>query len=74
MKQERKDSWTLVRCDLCDGHGIRPTWSFGVKEPDECPDCGGKGQIVRYKNGGLASYPGGPFVARTALSEAEGGK
>jgi hypothetical protein len=65
--------YTRVKCDRCDGHGMRTVWSFGVKEPDECPDCGGGGTIIRYASGRLASYPGGPFLGNDpAPTKAEG--
>jgi hypothetical protein len=58
-----------VKCDLCDGHGQRARWSFGVIEPDECPDCGGSGLIWEYPSGALAKWYGGPFLSGPTHSE-----
>lgn len=62
-----------IMCDTCDGKGMRSVWSFGVKEPDECPDCGGSGLNWLYPHGAIASYYGGPFLGRRAL-QAKGGE
>lgn len=51
-----------VPCYGCSGHGMVTSWSFGVKEPDECKYCGGSGSLYKYKNGAYAMYRGGPFV------------
>ena len=40
-----------IKCGRCEGHGLRAVWSFGVKEPDECPDCGGSGVNWQYGGG-----------------------
>lgn len=53
-----------IRCSRCDGHGIISTWSFGVQEPDECPDCGGSGANWLYPRGAIASYYSGPLIGR----------
>lgn len=53
-----------IVCVSCDGHGYRTTWSFGVKEPDECGSCGGTGKHWRYPGGAIARYYGGPLVGR----------
>lgn len=52
-----------VVCSRCSGHGQITTWSFGVKEPEECPDCHGNGTLWLYPSGTLAAYYGGPFRA-----------
>ena len=57
-----------IRCDRCDGHGYRVVWSFGVKEPDECSDCGGSGKIWKYRGGAIARYYGGPLLGREVPS------
>ena len=60
-----------ISCTSCAGHGIVSTWSFGVKEPNECGDCGGSGQNWKYPGGTIARYYGGPLVSgrpRAALS------
>lgn len=61
----------FVECTLCGGAGLRSVWSFGVKEPDECPDCGGSGLNWQYPRGAIASYYGGPFIGRAALTAQE---
>lgn len=53
-----------IRCDRCDGKGQITSWQFGVKEPDECPDCGGSGKNWQYSGGAIASYYGGPLIGR----------
>lgn len=53
-----------IRCCTCDGHGQRSVWCFGVKEPDECPDCGGSGKNWRYPSGVIARYYGGPLLGK----------
>lgn len=53
-----------IKCSRCDGHGLRTVWSFGVKEPDECPDCGGSGNVWRYESGVIAKWYGGPLLGR----------
>lgn len=53
-----------IKCDTCDGHGQRAVWSLGVKEPDECPHCGGSGRNWQYLSGAIARYYGGPFIGR----------
>jgi len=54
----------FIKCSRCDGHGFRSVWSFGVKEPDECPDCGGSGRNWKYPGGAIARYYGGPLLGR----------
>lgn len=51
-------------CARCAGAGLVSTWSFGVKEPDECPDCGGSGRNWVYPRGAIARYYGGPLIGR----------
>lgn len=51
-----------IVCASCSGHGLKTTWSFGVKEPDECRCCGGSGRNWQYPSGKIAAYYGGPFV------------
>jgi len=53
-----------IKCDTCDGKGMRTIWSFGVKEPDECPDCGGSGLNWLYPHGAIARYYAGPLIGR----------
>lgn len=53
-----------IKCERCDGAGYRTVWSFGVKEPDECPDCGGSGRNWRYEGGAIAKYYSGPLIGR----------
>lgn len=59
-KKEYKEG--EIKCYRCNGHGMITSWQFGVKEPDECSTCGGKGFIYQYKNGACAMWRGGPFV------------
>jgi len=61
----------FIQCDRCDGHGIVTSWSFGVKEPDECPECCGSGRNWRYPSGLIAKHYGGPFIGRD--SDGSGG-
>ena len=63
----------FIECSLCGGAGLRSVWSFGVKEPDECGDCGGSGRNWQYPGGAIASYYGGPFIGRAAIAQ-EGGR
>lgn len=51
---------TKIKCFACDGHGMVDR---GYHDPDECSHCGGSGEIVRYSNGSLAKYYGGPMLA-----------
>lgn len=53
-----------IGCALCGGKGFRAVWSFGVKEPDECRDCGGSGQNWQYPSGLIARYYSGPLLGR----------
>lgn len=53
-----------ITCETCGGKGWRAVWSFGVKEPDECPHCGGSGLNWQYPHGAIAMYYGGPFLGR----------
>lgn len=55
-----------IQCATCDGKGQRSVWSFGVKEPDECADCGGSGFNWRYDGGAIAKYYSGPLIGRDA--------
>lgn len=52
------------RCSRCGGHGLVTVWSFGVKEPEECEDCGGSGSLWVYPSGLLAKWYGGPLMGR----------
>jgi DnaJ-class molecular chaperone len=54
-----------IPCAQCGGHGLRAVWSFGVKEPDECGDCGGSGSNWQYPRGAIAKYYSGPLIGRT---------
>lgn len=56
-------SGSQIRCANCDGKGLVTTWSFGVKEPDECRDCGGSGMNWRYPSGAIARHYAGPFLS-----------
>lgn len=58
-----------IQCARCAGKGMRTVWSFGVKEPDECPDCGGSGANWQYPGGALAVYYGGPLLGRMAKAD-----
>jgi len=60
-----------IKCNRCDGHGLITSWSYGVKEPDECRECGGSGTIIRYESGTYAQYPGGPLLGRATKAERE---
>lgn len=53
-----------IKCDRCNGHGMVTSWQFGVKEPDECKDCGGSGVLWLYPSGTLAKYYSGPLLGR----------
>lgn len=54
-----------VTCWNCDGHGLVSSWSYGVKEPDECKICGGKGTVTFYPDSGTyVQYPGGKLLGR----------
>jgi len=68
---DTKPRGKYVRCDRCDGHGQISSWQFGVKEPDECPDCGGGGSLWLYPKGALAKYYGGPLIGRYTKREME---
>lgn len=60
-----------ISCSTCDGHGMRSVWSFGgVKEPDECQDCGGSGRNWQYPRGAIARYYGGPLIGRESSHDA----
>jgi hypothetical protein len=48
---------------------MRMVWSFGVKEPDECPDCGGSGANWQYPGGTIAVCYGGPLLGRMAKAD-----
>lgn len=60
-----------IKCNRCNGHGLITSWSYGVKEPDECRECGGSGTIIRYESGTYAQYPGGPLLGRATKAERE---
>lgn len=62
-----------VKCARCDGAGFLLVWSFGVKEPDECVDCGGSGQNWQYPGGAIARYYSGPLIGRVILKEQNDG-
>lgn len=53
-----------IKCTRCDGHGMVTSWSFGVKEPDECPDCGGSGVLWLYPGGAVAKHYSGPLIGK----------
>lgn len=53
-----------IKCDRCAGYGMVASWQFGVKEPDECSDCGGSGVLWLYPSGTLAKYYSGPLLGR----------
>lgn len=57
-------SGRAIQCASCSGHGQVSSWSFGVKEPDECSDCGGSGQNWQYRGGAIARYYSGPFLGK----------
>lgn len=59
-----------IKCVRCDGHGFVTTWSFGVKEPDECIDCLGSGTNWQYPKGAIAKFYSGPLIGR-ALTKVE---
>ena len=58
-----------ISCARCGGHGLISTWSFGVKEPDECPDCAGSGRNWQYPGGAIARYYSGPLIGRAIDQE-----
>jgi RecJ-like exonuclease len=58
-----------IQCVHCAGHGLVTVWSFGVKEPDECKDCGGSGRNWQYPRGAIARYFGGPLIGRASTKE-----
>lgn len=62
-----KQAGKFIECVRCGGHGYRIVWSFGVKEPDECSDCGGSGRNWQYPGGAIAKYYSGPLIGRTSL-------
>ena len=64
-----RDGGGYVTCVACGGAGIVFTWSFGVKEPDECSGCYGSGRNWRYRNGMIAKHYAGPFVGRDPQPE-----
>ena len=53
-----------ISCAQCDGHGQVSSWSFGVKEPDECGACGGSGLNWKYSGGAVAKHYAGPMIGR----------
>lgn len=62
-----KSKWKKLKCDNCDGHGQRSTYTIDggdFQGADECKTCGGSGTIWRSPQGSLAQYPGGPFVGK----------
>lgn len=63
---------SVITCERCDGKGFRTVWSFGVKEPDECLDCGGSGLNWQYPKGAIARYYGGPLIGRATLAPKPG--
>lgn len=64
MEQWKPKSGHSIKCAVCDGHGLVTSWSFGVKEPDECKECGGSGQNWLYDNGAIARHYAGPLIGR----------
>lgn len=62
--------YTRIECTRCSGHGQVPSFHEHAY-PDECPDCGGAGTIVRYESGAFASWPGGPLLGRETKAERE---
>lgn len=54
-----------IVCARCCGNGLVWSWSFGVKEADECADCGGTGRNWQYHGGAIAKYYSGPLIGRT---------
>jgi hypothetical protein len=67
---ERVEAGSRIPCCRCSGHGLVTVWSFGVKEPEECSDCGGSGFNWQYPRGAIARYYGGPLIGRTAALRA----
>lgn len=59
----------ILKCYKCDGKGLVTSWSFGVKEPDECGNCGGSGLNWIYPSGVIAKYYSGPLCGRVAKSK-----
>ena len=55
-----------IPCARCTGHGLVTVWSFGVKEPEECADCGGSGRNWQYPSGAIARYYSGPLIGRAS--------
>lgn len=53
-----------TRCDRCAWHGMVTSSSFGVKEPDECKDCGGSGVLWLYRAVHSQNGPADRFSAR----------
>lgn len=49
-----------IKCQTCDGHGVVEA---GYHNPKECKDCYGSGKNVRYSNGSIAKFYGGPMVS-----------
>lgn len=58
-------NYQRVTCWNCDGKGLVASYDRdGFLSPDECSTCGGSGNVIRYKSGVLAKYPGGPLLGR----------
>lgn len=51
-----------IECAACAGKGLVTSWSFGVKEPDECDWCYGSGRNWLYPSGKIAKHYAGPFI------------
>ncbi len=60
-----------IECVWCSGHGLTTSWSFGVKEPDECGMCGGSGRNWQYPSGAIAKYYSGPLIGRRDLDKVD---
>jgi hypothetical protein len=71
MEKLLEASGHTTPCARCAGHGVQTVWSFGVKEPEECSDCGGSGRNWQYPGGAIARYYGGPLIGRAALATPE---
>jgi len=71
MLNKFKENHDFVECYECAGYGHVSDYGlmgldfFGEKE---CKICCGSGRLVRYKNGGLAVFPGGPIVGNEGVN------
>ena len=62
---ERYPNWIHARCSLCGGHGQRSSYTWDGSDflgPEECPRCGGSGDVWVSSKDRLAQYPGGPLM------------